>query len=106
MHDIRNHLAVAIANVEGFRDGVLEPLACVLGERRILVRQKPGPVAADRIGEQPNLVGARRDPQVRQALARRAQRCADRQMRYCFALTVLFCFNRRIRSAWRAPSAR
>jgi hypothetical protein len=25
MHEIRNHLAVAIANVEGFRDGVLEP---------------------------------------------------------------------------------
>jgi len=25
LHDIRNHLAVAIANVEGFRDGVLEP---------------------------------------------------------------------------------
>lgn len=24
-HEIRNHLAVAIANVEGFRDGVLEP---------------------------------------------------------------------------------
>ena len=25
MHEIRNHLAVAIANLEGFRDGVLEP---------------------------------------------------------------------------------
>jgi hypothetical protein len=25
VHEIRNHLAVAIANVEGFRDGVLEP---------------------------------------------------------------------------------
>jgi len=25
VHDIRNHLAVAIANVEAFRDGVLEP---------------------------------------------------------------------------------
>jgi hypothetical protein len=24
-HDIRNHLAVAIANVEGIRDGVLTP---------------------------------------------------------------------------------
>jgi hypothetical protein len=34
LHDIRNHLAVAIANVEAFRDGVLEPsptrLAAVL----------------------------------------------------------------------------
>jgi hypothetical protein len=25
IHEIRNHLAVAIANVEGFRDGILEP---------------------------------------------------------------------------------
>lgn len=25
IHEIRNHLAVAIANVEAFRDGVLEP---------------------------------------------------------------------------------
>jgi hypothetical protein len=25
MHEIRNHLAVAIANVEGFRDGILDP---------------------------------------------------------------------------------
>jgi hypothetical protein len=25
VHDIRNHLAVAVANVEGFRDGVIEP---------------------------------------------------------------------------------
>ena len=25
VHEIRNHLAVAIANVEAFRDGVLEP---------------------------------------------------------------------------------
>jgi hypothetical protein len=25
IHEVRNHLAVAIANVEGFRDGILEP---------------------------------------------------------------------------------
>lgn len=25
IHDMRNQLAVAIANVEGFRDGILEP---------------------------------------------------------------------------------
>ena len=25
LHEIRNHLAVAVANVEAFRDGVLEP---------------------------------------------------------------------------------
>ena len=25
MHDLRNHLAVAVANVEAFRDGILEP---------------------------------------------------------------------------------
>jgi hypothetical protein len=25
VHEIRNHLAVAVANVEAFRDGVLEP---------------------------------------------------------------------------------
>jgi hypothetical protein len=25
LHEIRNHLAVAIANVEGFRDGLFEP---------------------------------------------------------------------------------
>ena len=34
VHDIRNHLAVAIANLEAFQDGVLEPtpqrLAAVL----------------------------------------------------------------------------
>ena len=48
MHDIRNHLAVAIANVEGFRDGVLEPspkrLATVLhalGEVDALLRSRP-----------------------------------------------------------------
>jgi hypothetical protein len=25
IHEVRNHLAVAIANVEGFRDGIIEP---------------------------------------------------------------------------------
>jgi len=25
LHDVRNHLAVAVANVEAFRDGILEP---------------------------------------------------------------------------------
>ena len=25
IHEMRNHLAVAVANVEAFRDGVLEP---------------------------------------------------------------------------------
>jgi hypothetical protein len=25
VHDIRNHLAVAVAKVEAFRDGILEP---------------------------------------------------------------------------------
>jgi hypothetical protein len=48
VHDIRNHLAVAIANVEGFRDGVLEPspkrLASVLhalGEIDALLGSRP-----------------------------------------------------------------
>jgi two-component system sensor histidine kinase BaeS len=50
LHEIRNHLAVAIANVEAFRDGVLEPspkrLAAVLqalGEVEVLLRElSPG----------------------------------------------------------------
>ncbi len=25
VHEVRNHLAVAVANVEAFRDGILEP---------------------------------------------------------------------------------
>jgi hypothetical protein len=25
IHDVRNQLAIAIANVEGFRDGIVEP---------------------------------------------------------------------------------
>lgn len=53
VHEIRNHLAVAIANVEAFRDGVLEPspqrLASVLqalGEVEILLRElTPGQMA-------------------------------------------------------------
>jgi len=61
LHEIRNHLAVAIANVEAFRDGVLEPspkrLAAVLqalGEVDVLLRElSPGkplsrPVLASR----------------------------------------------------------
>jgi len=31
VHEIRNHLAVAIANVEAFRDGILEPTSARLG---------------------------------------------------------------------------
>lgn len=50
VHEIRNHLAVAIANVEAFRDGVLEPsekrLTAVLqalGEVEVLLRElSPG----------------------------------------------------------------
>jgi signal transduction histidine kinase len=50
LHEIRNHLAVAIANVEAFRDGVLEPspkrLSAVLqalGEVEVLLRElSPG----------------------------------------------------------------
>lgn len=53
VHEIRNHLAVAMANVEAFRDGVLEPspkrLAAVLqalGEVEILLRElSPGAMA-------------------------------------------------------------
>jgi signal transduction histidine kinase len=48
IHEIRNHLAVAIANVEAFRDGVLEPtpkrLGAVLqalGEVEVLLRRLP-----------------------------------------------------------------
>jgi two-component system, OmpR family, sensor histidine kinase BaeS len=48
IHEIRNHLAVAIANVEAFRDGVLEPtpkrLGAVLqalGEVEVLLRALP-----------------------------------------------------------------
>jgi signal transduction histidine kinase len=48
IHEIRNHLAVAIANVEAFRDGVLEPtpprLSAVLqalGEVEVLLRDVP-----------------------------------------------------------------
>lgn len=51
VHEIRNHLAVAIANIEAFRDGVLEPspkrLAAVLqalGEVEVLLSGlTPGP---------------------------------------------------------------
>jgi hypothetical protein len=46
VHEIRNHLAIAIANVEAFRDGMLEPspqrLAAVLqalGEVDVLLRE-------------------------------------------------------------------
>jgi hypothetical protein len=48
IHEIRNHLAVAIASVEAFRDGVLEPsparLTAVLdalGEVEVLLREIP-----------------------------------------------------------------
>jgi two-component system sensor histidine kinase BaeS len=55
VHEIRNHLAVAIANVEAFRDGVLEPspqrLASVLqalGEVEMLLRElTPGQMSAE-----------------------------------------------------------
>ena len=53
VHAIRNHLAVAIANVEAFRDGVLEPsparLGAVLralGEIDVLLRDLPRGVPA------------------------------------------------------------
>jgi hypothetical protein len=46
VHEIRNHLAVAVASVEAFRDGVLEPspprLSTVLqalGEVEVLLRE-------------------------------------------------------------------
>ena len=32
VHDIRNHLAVAVATVEAFRDGLLEPTPTRLSE--------------------------------------------------------------------------
>ena len=42
VHDIRNHLAVAIANLEAFRDGMLEPSP----ERLTTVLQALGEVEA------------------------------------------------------------
>ena len=46
IHEIRNDLAVAIANVEGFRDGILEPTPArldavlqALGEIEVLLAQ-------------------------------------------------------------------
>ncbi len=52
VHEIRNHLAVAVANVEAFRDGVLEPsparLAAVLQalhEAEVLLRDVPSGTA-------------------------------------------------------------
>ncbi len=52
MHEIRNHLAVAVANVEAFRDGVLEPtgprLAAVLQalhEASVLLHDVPSGTA-------------------------------------------------------------
>jgi signal transduction histidine kinase len=54
VHEIRNHLAVAIASVEAFRDGVLEPsparLTAVLqalGEVEVLLREIPRGPAPD-----------------------------------------------------------
>ena len=55
VHEIRNHLAIAIANVEAFRDGVLEPspqrLASVLqalGEVETLLRElTPGQMSVE-----------------------------------------------------------
>jgi len=48
IHEIRNHLAVAIANVEAFSDGVLEPSPArlravlqALGEVEALLRDLP-----------------------------------------------------------------
>jgi hypothetical protein len=48
IHEIRNHLAVAIANVEAFSDGVLEPSPArlravlqALGEVEVLLRDLP-----------------------------------------------------------------
>jgi hypothetical protein len=32
VHEIRNHLAVAVANVEAFRDGILEPTPARLAD--------------------------------------------------------------------------
>ena len=48
VHDIRNHLAVVVANVEAFRDGVLEPTPArlttvldALAEVETLLRELP-----------------------------------------------------------------
>jgi two-component system sensor histidine kinase BaeS len=54
LHEIRNHLAVAIANIEAFRDGVLEPSSArlssvlqALGEVENLLRELiPGQMAS------------------------------------------------------------
>jgi hypothetical protein len=53
IHEIRNHLAVAIANVEAFSDGVLEPtperlhlVLQALGEVEVLLRDLPAQSAA------------------------------------------------------------
>lgn|GEM_PF-1619583 len=49
IHDVRNQLAIAIANVEGFRDGIIEPTPArldsvlqALGEIEILLNQAAG----------------------------------------------------------------
>lgn len=54
IHDIRNHLAVAIANVEAMRDGMVEPSASrfetvlkALGEVDALLNTLPPAVAPD-----------------------------------------------------------
>lgn len=46
IHEIRNYLAIAIANVEGFRDGIVEPTPArldavlqALGEIEVLLAQ-------------------------------------------------------------------
>ena len=53
VHAIRNHLAVAVANVEAFRDGVLEPTPArmgailrALGEVDVLLRELPNGAGA------------------------------------------------------------
>lgn len=64
IHEIRNHLAVAIANVEAFRDGVLEPSP----QRLSAVRQA--------LGEVENLLGELTPRQVstQPALATQSRR--------------------------------
>ncbi len=52
LYEIRNHLAVAVANVEAFRDGVLEPsevrldaVLHALSEAEMLLNELPMPNA-------------------------------------------------------------
>jgi hypothetical protein len=50
LHDVRNQLAIAIANVEGFRDGIIEPTPArfdavlqALGEIELLLARAADP---------------------------------------------------------------